>query len=265
MKEFSIEEKAKRYDEAIKKAKSKIKDDKDHVLYEDDVIEIFPELAKSEGKMIIKKIIATIHLYYGEPLEDEAKEMIAWLEKQVEQKHQYISRPKYIGEEELLGEQNHTDKVETKFKIGDVIVEIKPNGYCQPVRVKYVGKESYSCESDDGKRFLFFPIISQDEYELVKQVSVWSEEDENHVKSILSTIECCKAQFPNAQAVVEAYNADIEWFKNLKDRVQPQSQWIPSDEQMASIRQAVSNMKNSACYDSELVHLLQDLEKLRRE
>lgn len=36
----------------------------------------------SEDERIMEKIIATIHLYYGEPLEDEAKEMIAWLEKQ---------------------------------------------------------------------------------------------------------------------------------------------------------------------------------------
>lgn len=43
---------------------------------------LFPELKESEDEKIRKKIIATIHLYYGEPLEDEAKEMIAWLEKQ---------------------------------------------------------------------------------------------------------------------------------------------------------------------------------------
>ena len=43
---------------------------------------IFPELRENEDERIRKKIIATIHLYYGEPLEDEAKEMIAWLEKQ---------------------------------------------------------------------------------------------------------------------------------------------------------------------------------------
>ena len=51
MKELSIEEKAKRYDKKMKEA-----------------------------------IIATIHLYYGEPLEDEAKEMVDWLENQDEQK-----------------------------------------------------------------------------------------------------------------------------------------------------------------------------------
>ena len=37
---------------------------------------------ESEDERIKEAIIATIHLYYGEPLEDEAKEMIAWLEKQ---------------------------------------------------------------------------------------------------------------------------------------------------------------------------------------
>jgi hypothetical protein len=41
MKELSVEEKAKRYDEAIEIAKSKIKNDKDHVLYEDDIISTF--------------------------------------------------------------------------------------------------------------------------------------------------------------------------------------------------------------------------------
>lgn len=41
-----------------------------------------PELMKSEDDRIKENIIATIHLYYGEPLEDEAKEMIAWLKEQ---------------------------------------------------------------------------------------------------------------------------------------------------------------------------------------
>ena len=48
--------------------------------------EIFPELKESEDERIKEAIIATIHLYYGEPLEDEEKEMLAWLEKQGRQK-----------------------------------------------------------------------------------------------------------------------------------------------------------------------------------
>lgn len=45
---------------------------------------IFPELKESEDERMKGAIIATIHLYYGEPLEDEAKEMISWIEKQGE-------------------------------------------------------------------------------------------------------------------------------------------------------------------------------------
>jgi hypothetical protein len=67
----------------------------------------------------------------------------------------------------------------------------------------------------------------------------WSEEDENHVKSILSTIECCKAQFPNSQAVVEAYNADIEWLKSIR----AQNTYKPSDRQLAAIATAIGDEK----------------------
>lgn len=46
--------------------------------------DIEEKYAESDDERIRGNIIATIHLYYGEPLEDEAKEMIAWLEKQAE-------------------------------------------------------------------------------------------------------------------------------------------------------------------------------------
>ena len=39
-----------------------------------------------KDEKIRNRIIATIHLYYGEPLEDEAKEMVNWLEKHGEKK-----------------------------------------------------------------------------------------------------------------------------------------------------------------------------------
>ena len=82
-----------------------------------------------------------------------------------------LSKVERTGKEckEQLASDDLEKYVYTKFRIGDVIVEIKPNGYCQPVRVKYVGEGAYSCESDDRKRFLFFPVTSQDEYKLVEQ------------------------------------------------------------------------------------------------
>lgn len=86
MKKLTIEEKARRYDEAIKIAKSKIKNDKDHVLYEEDIIEMFPELKKKTDKEMIQKLIAVCHLYYGEGEDTEKDECLEWLEKQVKQK-----------------------------------------------------------------------------------------------------------------------------------------------------------------------------------
>ena len=54
---MTTEEKAKAYDEAIEIAKSKIKNDKDHILYEDDITDIFPELKESEDERIRKWLI----------------------------------------------------------------------------------------------------------------------------------------------------------------------------------------------------------------
>lgn len=89
MKELSIEEKAKAYDKAIKVAKSKIKNDKDHVLYEDDVTEIFPELKESEDERIIKALYKMAKVPRKEIYEAEGitkEQALAWLEKQGEQK-----------------------------------------------------------------------------------------------------------------------------------------------------------------------------------
>lgn len=79
MKELSIEEKAKAYDEAKLRMSAAYNSNRCTIGF---MNEIFPELKESEDERIKEAIIATIHLYYGEPLEDEAKEMLTWLEKQ---------------------------------------------------------------------------------------------------------------------------------------------------------------------------------------
>ena len=83
------EEKAKAYDKAIKVARSKIKNDKDNVLYEEDITDIFPELKENENEKIRKELIETIHLAYdcGFSLNKKQHDKyIAWIEKQGEQK-----------------------------------------------------------------------------------------------------------------------------------------------------------------------------------
>jgi hypothetical protein len=82
MKELSIEEKAKRYDEAIKKLRS-LHDNYDTVSTLIDVKEelenIFPELAESEDEYILKGLISMCKTL-------GKTKWIAWLEKQGEQK-----------------------------------------------------------------------------------------------------------------------------------------------------------------------------------
>ena len=84
MAELTIEQKAERYDEAIIRAKSKIKNDKDHVLYEDDVIEIFPELAEDREETIKDAAIEFVrqNKSFNYILGISKEDVIDWLKKQ---------------------------------------------------------------------------------------------------------------------------------------------------------------------------------------
>ena len=186
--------------------------------------DILPELAESDNERIRKKCIELIKrvIPSGDSQSQESKEIldcISYLEKQ---------KPeiKYVY---------------PKFRKGDVIEPITPNGYFTPVRVVGIWDGSYSCRSDDGKAYLSLPIKQEDEYRLVEQKPiedvvkditknkesatkflksagimdrngelsdmyrpeqkpVWGEEDETHVRSIESTIECAKAECQNPGA-----------------------------------------------------------------
>ena len=128
MKELSIEEKAKAYDEALKRA---IKHhDKDGLTLEqyETIDIIFPELKESKDERIRKEIINYIKTgtYH--------KDWLAWLEKQGEQKPiiEMKSAEESLGidsetynkivDECICSEQKPADKVEPKFKVGYWIV-----------------------------------------------------------------------------------------------------------------------------------------------
>lgn len=82
MKELSIEEKAKRYDEAIERAKGMHKEG----MMPERIEYIFPELAESEDEKIRKDIISfveqAIDAGYGIISKERKEKWIAWLEKQ---------------------------------------------------------------------------------------------------------------------------------------------------------------------------------------
>ena len=158
MKELSVEEKAKRYDEVIKKAESLYKAAEPMSGCNVIIETFFPELKESEDERIRGAIIYFISHTPTVPKGTIGKEtMIAWLEKQGEQKpipkyeigdtiyynsfgkiesmvvanivNNGDGNPMYedvdgngVFEKELI-EQKSANKVEPKFKIGDWVID----------------------------------------------------------------------------------------------------------------------------------------------
>ena len=86
MKELTIEQKAERYDKAIKKAKEYYNKGRVPEFCNYIASDIFPELKKKTDEEMIQKLIAVCHLYYGEGVDAERDECLEWLEKQSKNK-----------------------------------------------------------------------------------------------------------------------------------------------------------------------------------
>ncbi len=128
----------------------------DALLTSQTIEKAFPELAESEDEKIRKEITRFLINFnngcYTKPKEADVADWISWLEKQCEKK-------------------TEIEYIYPKFRIGDVIEPIKPNGYYPPVRVLSIEKKtkSYYCESDDHKNYSSIPIRCENEYKLVEQ------------------------------------------------------------------------------------------------
>ena len=109
MKELSIEEKAKRYDEALEKARQLCAYPTTKPFISD-LQDLFPELKESEDERIRKWLIGYFRQYKEDGMERYAnglkvESILAWLEKQ--------------------GEQKSVDEVEPKFNLNDWVVTDK--------------------------------------------------------------------------------------------------------------------------------------------
>jgi hypothetical protein len=160
MKELSIEEKARRYDEAKYIMKEYIESGNAGVIAENTIKKAFPELMESEDERIRKEIIEQINLLKSATLSDlkdkQFNSWIAWLEKQGKNKDILEDAVLDSNEDGLIaetiryknekqGEKKPTDKDGPKFKAGDWIVF---NGLT--LQVKRVVKGYYITTSLDG-------------------------------------------------------------------------------------------------------------------
>ena len=112
MKELSINEKAKAYDEAIERAKK---------LYGNEIAEeIFHELKECDDERIKKNCIHFLELQKQHHAATfEIEECIAWLEKKCET-YPILSNSSNTGK----NEQKSADKIEPRFEVGDWVVFI---------------------------------------------------------------------------------------------------------------------------------------------
>lgn len=333
MKELSIEEKAKRYDEAIEKARCYYEGANGNEDMITMTTTMFPEL-KDEDEEIRKELIN----FFSDKNESDYEglhprtEIIAWLEKQ--------------------GEKKYVDKVETKFKVGDWVVS--PNGVYW--HIDAIKNNRYEVSSTDGARadwplntnlyhlwniqdvkvgdilvydngcveiillfkewfrgackasYNYAHIISSShniyinewsdcgssahpatklqrdtlikamsdagytfdfekkELKKIEKASAeWSEEDINMIDWL---IRCCEKEHEELcndkyghQDIVSDLKRDCrkkwDWLESLKNRVAPQKQWKPSDNELEVLRLAAE--KDGTC----LMGLYEQLKKLK--
>lgn len=308
MKELSIEEKAKRYDEALERARQI--NDEHRAQCADVMVKVFPELAESEDEKIRKALISFLKSpFVNENITDEkVTPWIAWLEKQGQDGKVWFYRDDYVRDKkqayqdgidnvlnnpqkyglENQGEQKTIDEIakEVCKNKASAAAFLKSAGIINEkgeLAEQYRQSEQKPIEWSKEDEKLYQSALwhiknscgnqgkTSGEYEVyhfVKSLkdriqpqpkTEWSEKDEAHIKSIISTIECSKAQFPNSIAVVEAYNSDLDWLKSLK----PQNRWKPSEEQMKALYDSIpGNVMEISEREMLLNELYKDLKKL---
>lgn len=315
MKELTVEQKAKRYDEAIERAK----EFKEHLLeinekdYADEMDYVFPELAESDDEKIRKALIDYFRWNPNSQLLNEFtnREVFAWLEKQGKQRL-YINdnaKEMFIKALERVEEQNDKGYKLTDCDKNSWWKDFKAYTSCtieqKPAEWSEEDENRFNRICGALKRYEMSLGASTNDIEWlkdrVKPKREWSEEDENRfnnlcllidgsndneltkngfknwLKSFKNSVQLKSTEWSEGDEItrkalinlVEMYYGDCidktekNRLLNFLKSIRPQSQWKPSDAQMASITCAVRNMKESACYDSELVSLLNDLKNLK--
>ena len=243
MKELTIEEKAKAYDEALEKLRS-LHDNYDTVStlidIKEELEQIFPELAESEDERVRNEIIAfveqSIHRGGGTPIPQEQEDRwIAWLEKQGESytkrdvDNAYVEGMVYAKDE--LEKQKPSWSKEDKI----MIANIRDDLFCYQTKVR---DEDNQLAEDSEKEINWFKSL-KDRY-------TWKPSEELDEASYQVGI---KRVLDNPESYgLTKYN------------------WKPSDEQMNTLHDVIvyvegcnSNFKGNG---SVLENLYNDLKKL---
>lgn len=233
MKELSVEEKAKRYDEALERARKCLDEKRDTCFVRPDVI--FPELKESEDERIRKTIIRFFKDNY--PNETEMYDgsvtvgkAIVWLEKQdkkspfnkerlmevakpetVEEQIEHWQRMRHIAEKRVKELLENQDEQKNKITFEDVLAL---ECAMKTARITKGGNELYEMlVSLHNKIYNAYLDEKQG-----GQKSAWSEEDEHRLEDTIYFLDTAKKHY----ACTDELDACIDWLKSIKQRMEEQ-------------------------------------------
>ena len=269
----SIKEKAKAYDKAIEKLRS-LHDDYDTVSTLIDVKEelenIFPELKlKDSDEKIRKEIVSAINIYCSEYHRGTKvrNNMLAWLEKQGEQKpadkiqlgkkYKCIASPRYSAF--VKGE---IYKPEDKFLCSLM-------NFCSDCFEPIEDGEKKSADKAESnlltvERAKEMSPFMRSGFE--NEYAAWSEEDEKTWKELIEEVKDQLDSVPSPdcmgkedEKVLKQLTRWLDWLKSIKDR----HTWKPSDEQIKALEAMLTVSPQSPAITSALLGLYEQLKKLK--
>jgi len=206
MKELTIEQKAKAYDEALEKAKDMLSYKE---VRQEDMEYIFPELKEkeSEDERIRKALINYFKTFPYGSIDDagtNVKEAIAWLEKQGCVKESGIPQ-----HENKMCKEND-DSLTSDERIKKAVIEMihdTPNAECE---------ENYNVRKED--------VLAWFEKQGEQKPVEWSVEDSNGLQNTIALIEGVKNINSKDEYCMESCEYCLNWLKSFR----PQKQWKPT-------------------------------------
>lgn len=257
MKELSIVQKAKAYDEVREKIALRFGSNI--------VEEIFSEFEMSEDEKVRKELIDAIHGLWDNdalpmPLSVKRKDAwLAWLEKQGDT-NEIISRDEF-AQGVLRGAAIYLiNWIDYNAAEGNMCLS---NMECKDIEDSLVS-------GDWGKIYVYL----KKKLEKQGEQKPWSEEDEVRLQACLDTLQA-KTLMGKVDTVM------TKWLKSLKNRVQPIHEysdtekqemfirsslrphfWKPSDVQMKALKYVAYHLMPDNNYREEMFSLYNDLKKL---
>lgn len=226
MKELTIEEKAQRYDEALKVIKDNLDTLNEVTKTGAEGVDIqaikncfyraFPELKESEGEQI-RKALLRFHKSTIDIDGIKGEDILTWLEKQCEQK---LTVPKWRY------------KNDNTPLLRDSLILNKYGCVCKSPSGALVN-DVWVMDYGELAKLPKEEIEKQDEQkpaDKIEQETAWSENDEYVIERLFCLLNNEQENCPQLSCDFQEIQEFKDWLKSLKDRVQPKQEWSEEDE-----------------------------------